>query len=79
MNESLRQKIRDLAALANPTSEQMQHIIDGWDIYFWMVSLGTDRQQAIEFDTIMRARVYVGIISIVAPSPAGRQLPGENL
>lgn len=67
MSPGVEQRIRDLAAPAHPTADQMQQILRGWEGFFFSLQLMTDLEQEQEFDGIMRARVRSGVISIVAP------------
>ena len=66
MTAGLAQKIRDLAACANPTEDRIDTILKEWDYYFGRLSVSIPEQEA-EFDGVMRARVANGVISIVAP------------
>ncbi len=66
MLPSLRQKITEMASLANPSPEQLVTLLSGWEEYFRRMRL-EGRCQDLEFSGIMRARVGAGQISLVAP------------
>lgn len=65
MTPELELKIRDLAAVARPTEQRLRDIIDGWDDLFRRCCI-TPAQEDAEFDAIMRVRLSLGIVSIVA-------------
>lgn len=67
--EAFRQKIRGMAAPANPTEAQVEELIKGWIDYFTVLYIPED-QWLKQFEDYMRMRVWVGSISLVAPKIA---------
>lgn len=60
-------EIRGMAALARPTVDQIETILDGWSLLFARLKLYTVKDQMDEFNGVIRAYRHAGSISVVAP------------
>lgn len=67
MSPSVERNLREMAALASPTDAEVEELLRGWTRLFAALQLTTDADQDREFARIIRARVSVGEISVLAP------------
>jgi hypothetical protein len=73
MADQLELKIRDMAASANPTDEQIAMVMSEWEQVFAALGITDERGKMEEFDGVMRARVQAGIWE---GTPSGQTLFG---
>jgi len=66
MNNDLRERLLGMISVVNPTQQQIDNLIAGWEHYFRVMDIPPAKQEE-EFGGILRIRLFSGSISLVTP------------
>ena len=66
MNNELKERLLGMIPVKNPAQQQINDLIAGWEYYFQVMDIPSAKQEE-EFSGILRARLFSGCISLIAP------------